>query len=1325
MAISVGSVEVDVVPNATGVRQRLQNQLVPAANSVGDEVGRVMGRYISAAIAASVQDGLTRGGRQAQAPATRQGSATGSTFARAFKTRLEAALANLPEIHLNANSSDAEREIANIRAQMTALKDVRIGIDISSADATAIIDRLQERLTRLSASDADVAIRVDAGAASAQLAAFQAEVNRLDGQTAHVDVDADSATSSLGGLTTAAIAFGPAILPVLPVVAAGLGAIAAAGVAAAAGIGSIALVAVPAFKQIGNVLQLQKAAQTAATTATAAGGQASSQAASRSLQLASAQQAVATAERTGARQISQAQQQVTQARQNAAQAAAQASLSSQQAARQVEEAERSLSDAQKAATQAQLDLTAARKQAAQELEDLNNQLVDSQLSQRDAALQVTEAQQNLNATLADPKATALQRAQAQLAYDEAVQHLKEQTTSTKRLKTETAAANKAGVAGSKTVKTAQDQLAAAQQAVADKTTALKDAQAAQARTATQNAQQIADAQQKIADAQANVAVVQQQAADQAASAQRSLQQAQLSTAGGADTAATAQAKYRAELAKLTPAARGTLVSYVKLRDAFGGWSRALQPAVMPIFTRALDGIRRALPKVTPFVLTAADAIGKLQDKASKGFKNPWWATLRKDLQGSVEPALIGFGVAFGNIFVGMAGIVDAFLPHMGSISDTVQRITGKFAGWGKGLKGSPEFERFLSYSADKAPLIGDTLGKIAGAFIDIGVALSPVSGPLLQVIGGLAQGVGWLAKNVPGLVVGLYGLYVATKLWAAWQLILNGALVAFEFIASFGPWGWIVLGIAAVVLAVLYAWKHFTWFRDGVKAVWSAIATATSWLWEHALKPFFHAVADIATWLWKNVLAPVFAAIGLVIVTWWTHVVKPQFNAVKNGIKLMADVFTWLYEKIIKPVWKNAIGPLIATVWQNQIKPTFAALRSAVSHIADAFKDAKVAIGKQWAGIKAATKGPINFVIGTIWNNGVVPIWKKIDKWVPGLPTLGKLPLLAQGGTLPVQPGIFNRPTAIVGEGRSQFPEYVIPTDPRYRSRAVALHAQAGTQLLAGGGIIGDVLGGIKNVGGAIGSAFSSATKFLTNPGAALDGLFGKLLKPLDAVKDSGWGKLAASLPKAIFKGLKGLVTGAGAASGLGGDLGAHGASASQAQQLARLLLSHYGWSQAQMPPLIKLWNGESGWRWNALNASSGAYGIPQSLPASKMASAGSDWRTNAGTQIKWGLTYIHGRYGSPANAWSTWQSRSPHWYDQGGMLQPGMNLAFNGTGRPEPVLTPAQWNAIEGSTARGSDGPPQPVIVELHPKAGALGDFIDVRILDSQQQLVQVLNAG
>ncbi len=96
-------------------------------------------------------------------------------------------------------------------------------------------------------------------------------------------------------------------------------------------------------------------------------------------------------------------------------------------------------------------------------------------------------------------------------------------------------------------------------------------------------------------------------------------------------------------------------------------------------------------------------------------------------------------------------------------------------------------------------------------------------------------------------------------------------------------------------------------------------------------------------------------------------------------------------------------------------------------------------------------------------------------------------------------------------------------------------------------------------------------------------------------------------------------------------------------RSIARSMLGSYGWSSDQFGCLDSLWMRESGWNPNAENPSSGAYGIPQSLPGSKMATAGSDWRTNPATQIRWGLGYISGRYGTPCGAWA--HSESHGWY--------------------------------------------------------------------------------
>ena len=101
--------------------------------------------------------------------------------------------------------------------------------------------------------------------------------------------------------------------------------------------------------------------------------------------------------------------------------------------------------------------------------------------------------------------------------------------------------------------------------------------------------------------------------------------------------------------------------------------------------------------------------------------------------------------------------------------------------------------------------------------------------------------------------------------------------------------------------------------------------------------------------------------------------------------------------------------------------------------------------------------------------------------------------------------------------------------------------------------------------------------------------------------------------------------------------------SKAEYQAYAKQKCAAYGWSDSDFECLVKLWNRESGWRVTAGNKSSGAYGIPQALPASKMASAGSDYMTNYQTQINWGLKYISSRYGSPTEAWA--HSQRTGWY--------------------------------------------------------------------------------
>ncbi len=213
--------------------------------------------------------------------------------------------------------------------------------------------------------------------------------------------------------------------------------------------------------------------------------------------------------------------------------------------------------------------------------------------------------------------------------------------------------------------------------------------------------------------------------------------------------------------------------------------------------------------------------------------------------------------------------------------------------------------------------------------------------------------------------------------------------------------------------------------------------------------------------------------------------------------------------------------------------------------------------------------------------------------------------------------------------------------------------------------IVNGLSGGIAKVKGLLGKAGDSdLVKSLLATGTTMKD------KALKWAQD----KLKNLLPDVVgaVKGVFDFIT--GGENTKDHSAGRH-ASRGTAQAYAKSQLKKFGWSEAQYPALNQLWQGESGWRWDAKNPSSGAYGIPQSLPAAKMATSGRDWASNAFTQINWGLNYIKQRYGTPDAANRFKLQRN--FYDRGGYLPKGLSVVQNNTGKPEPVLTDTQWQTL------------------------------------------------
>ncbi|MER6218252.1 NlpC/P60 family protein [Streptomyces sp. NPDC001674] len=139
---------------------------------------------------------------------------------------------------------------------------------------------------------------------------------------------------------------------------------------------------------------------------------------------------------------------------------------------------------------------------------------------------------------------------------------------------------------------------------------------------------------------------------------------------------------------------------------------------------------------------------------------------------------------------------------------------------------------------------------------------------------------------------------------------------------------------------------------------------------------------------------------------------------------------------------------------------------------------------------------------------------------------------------------------------------------------------------------------------------------------------------------------------------------------------------------LGRKLAATYGWSGSEFDALYELWMGESEWKSNADNPSSDAYGIPQAMSNLYPETATSAWRNSPEAQIRWGLDYIKGRYGSPSKALSFWKGNNPHWYDRGAWDVPGDQVAKLHAG--EMVLTKGQAATVRAALMeQGLGGPP------------------------------------
>lgn len=437
----------------------------------------------------------------------------------------------------------------------------------------------------------------------------------------------------------------------------------------------------------------------------------------------------------------------------------------------------------------------------------------------------------------------------------------------------------------------------------------------------------------------------------------------------------------------------------------------------------------------------------------------------------------------------------------------------------------------------------------------------------------------------------------------------------------------IIKGGARVFDALLSVTKRIGgWIWEGIVHEFPALENAGHSLWIHFSTPIGVRILDALKW-GQSIPRFIFTGIGKGIA--W--VIRGMAWVIDKLISPFVGIDRWLVSKGIRLLeglgrgigsWVGRIASLIGRFISDRLLAPF---RSAGSWLYGRGRDV---IAGLWRGFNNWI-GNVRSGIGSFISNRIIGPFRGARNW-----------LIGHGRN--IISGLWSGMRQAIGSAFSWVRDHIF--NPIKNAIVSLFHISSPSKVMMG-------------LGGHVISGFIAGL-LRHDPLDVITHIAGSAIKALSDMVTGGIidvGRLSVDLLNKL-PGFQGTMPISG-----GGNV----ANMQTGQRMAALL----GWTGNQWAALAALWNRESGWNQYARNSSSGAYGIPQSLPASKMASAGGDWMTNPATQIRWGLGYIAQRYGNPGNAWA--HEAAYGWYDRGGLAR-GAGLFAKGP-QPERILSPRQ----------------------------------------------------
>ncbi|WP_328721730.1 phage tail tape measure protein [Streptomyces sp. NBC_00247] len=568
-------------------------------------------------------------------------------------------------------------------------------------------------------------------------------------------------------------------------------------------------------------------------------------------------------------------------------------------------------------------------------------------------------------------------------------------------------------------------------------------------------------------------------------------------------------------------------------------------------------------------------------------------------------------------------------------------------------------------------IVQATWSGIQSGWSSLWSVLQPGIAGFMTGLRAIGTGAAWLWGTVLAPTFGFIGTAAKVLGVVVATLLIAPFVIGFKAVGAIASWLWdsqIKPVFEDIATGAVWLWGSalqpvFGWIWSGLRAT----GAGATWLYRNAIKPAFDGIGTGAGWLWGSAIKPAFDGIGAGAAWLWGSGIKPAFTGIQSGVRMTGSVATWLYRSAVKPAF-DGIGTGAAWLWNVALRPVLDKGRAGVKLFGAAFGLAKDAIGSAWSQIKNIAKEPVNFIIKHIYTEGIKATWDK----VAGFVGVGKMPaapkLLAGGGrTHGGVPGKDSIPTLMMAD------EFVVK---RSSARAVGFdtlsyineHGELPVQRFADGGIVGDLWGAAKKVGGTL----LSGADFLTDPGKMWDKATGFIRDKAATIGSSPWAQALGRFPAKMLDGLKDKIVNA-AGSMFGGASGSVGGSGVERWSSVVLqALKMVGQPASLLPVVLRRMNQESGgnprainnWDINAKNGDP-SRGLMQTIGATFNAYAGPlqsrgiyDPLANVVASMRYALS----RYGSLASAYNR-----PGGYADGGRPKRG-ELAWVGERGPELV---------------------------------------------------------